>query len=108
MSIPCRLRSKTANLLSIFDGLVKSQKTRLPVIPAKAGIQYIQSLKKFWTPFFNGVTTFYEWIIFDAKNLTDSAFGQKNGPNTIAYQWAWKMLEPAFYGWFTPFPNIPY
>ena len=29
-------------LIQIIDGLVKSRKTPLPVIPAKAGIQFIQ------------------------------------------------------------------
>jgi hypothetical protein len=44
-----------------FDGLV----CILSVIPAKAGIQCSQALKNSWTPFFNGVTTFYEIINFD-------------------------------------------
>jgi hypothetical protein len=34
----------------------------LSVIPAKAGIQCSQALTNSWTPFFNGVTTFYEII----------------------------------------------
>ncbi len=29
----------------------------IAVIPAKAGIQYFQSLQKSWTPVFTGVTT---------------------------------------------------
>jgi hypothetical protein len=29
----------------IFDGIIKSQKVRFPVIPAKAGIQLFQILK---------------------------------------------------------------
>jgi hypothetical protein len=37
-----------------IDGLVKSRKCILSVIPAKAGIQCSQALKNSWTPFFNG------------------------------------------------------
>jgi hypothetical protein len=44
------------------DGLVKSRKRILFVIPAKAGIQCSRALTNSWTPFFNGVTTFYESI----------------------------------------------
>jgi hypothetical protein len=47
---------------SNIDGLVKSRKCILSVIPAKTGIQCSQALKNSWTPFFNGVTTFYEII----------------------------------------------
>jgi hypothetical protein len=46
----------------MFDGLAKSRKCILSVIPAKAGIQCSQALTNSWTPFFNGVTTFYEII----------------------------------------------
>jgi hypothetical protein len=78
------------NVLSKFDGLVKSRKCILSVIPAKAvvrravrqahgpeqsrrthypehsrrGIQCSQEVKNSWTPFFNGVTTFYEIVKF--------------------------------------------
>jgi hypothetical protein len=45
-----------------MDDLVKSRKCILFVIPAKAGIQSSQTLKNTWTPFFNGVTIFYEII----------------------------------------------
>jgi hypothetical protein len=47
---------------SRFDGLAKSRKYILAVIPAKAGIQSSQALKNTWTPFFNGVTTFCETV----------------------------------------------
>jgi len=54
-----------------IDGLVKSRKYPVPVIPAQAGIQCSQQLTKTWTPFFNGVTTFYECIkIQDSRLLT--------------------------------------
>jgi len=54
-------------LLAIkIDGLVKSQEVSFFVIPAKAGIQSrkagFNQLQNLWTPFFNGVTTFYECI----------------------------------------------
>ena len=45
-----------------FDGLVKSRKTPIFVIPAEAGIQSNQGI---WTPAFAGVTalgTFYEAV----------------------------------------------
>jgi hypothetical protein len=45
-----------------LDGLAKSRKCILSVIPAKAGIQCSQEVTTSWTPFFNGVTTFYEII----------------------------------------------
>jgi hypothetical protein len=66
---------------SNFDGFVKSRKTVFLVIPAKAGIQYIEApcsklrgmhslcifkeLQNSWTPVFTGVTTFYEVINFE-------------------------------------------
>jgi hypothetical protein len=47
-----------------FDGLVKSVKLTRTVIPAKAGIQKYQGVKKalHWPPAFAGVTTFYEVV----------------------------------------------
>jgi len=53
-----------------LDAFAKSQKRSFPVIPANpgsgsgtgAGIQCFNSLRILWTPFFNGVTTFYEII----------------------------------------------
>jgi len=45
-----------------IDEIVKSRKCPLPVIPAKAGIQCSHALTNSWTPFFNGVTTFYEIV----------------------------------------------
>jgi hypothetical protein len=47
-----------------FDAFVKSPKSPFFVIPAKAGIQCFHRVTKSWTPFFNGVTTFYEFINF--------------------------------------------
>jgi hypothetical protein len=49
------------------DVLVKNLKMRIPVIPAKAGIQSrserdYKYLRILWTPVFTGVTTFYEII----------------------------------------------
>ena len=44
------------------DGILKSRKCILFVIPTKAGIQCSQEVANSWTPFFNGVTTFYEII----------------------------------------------
>jgi hypothetical protein len=48
---------------TILDAFVKSPKSPFFVIPAKAGIQCFHRVTKSWTPFFNGVTTFYEFII---------------------------------------------
>jgi len=50
-----------------FDELVKSRKTPFFVIPAKAGIQFIQLVTKFLGSSFTGVTTFYETIKFCFK-----------------------------------------
>jgi hypothetical protein len=52
-------------LLIKFDELVKSRKLPFYVIPAKAGIQSFQSVRRTWTPVFTGVTTFYETVKFD-------------------------------------------
>ena len=56
-----------------FDGLVKSLKRRIPVIPANPGSgpgqapesSYFKFLKILWTPVSTGVTTFYENIKID-------------------------------------------
>ena len=56
-----------------FDGIVKSQKVRFPVIPANPGSgpgqapesSYFKHLKILWTPVFTGVTTFYEIVNFE-------------------------------------------
>ena len=50
---------------SILDGLAKSVKRRISVIPVKAGIQLFKYLKILWTPVSTGVTTFYEFIILE-------------------------------------------
>jgi len=64
-----------------FDGLVKSLKRRIPVIPANPGSgpgqapesSYFKFLKILWTPVSTGVTTFYEIIKFGKnwKNLSE-------------------------------------
>jgi len=56
-----------------FDGIVKSLKRRISVIPANPGSgpgqapesSYLKYLKILWTPVFTGVTTFYENIKFE-------------------------------------------
>jgi len=49
----------------IFDEFVKSPKGPFFVIPAYEPESIIfKELQKTWTPFFNGVTTFYETINF--------------------------------------------
>jgi hypothetical protein len=40
----------------------KARKSLLLVIPAKAGIQYFNTLREHWTPAFAGLTTFCEII----------------------------------------------
>jgi hypothetical protein len=60
-SSSCRKTNWEAMTINL-DGLVKSRKYILSVIPAKAGIQCSQEVKNSWTPFFNGVTTFYEIV----------------------------------------------
>ncbi len=57
-----------------LDGLVKSRKCILSVIPAKAGIQCSQALANSWTPFFNGVTTSYEILRVRARAKITSHF----------------------------------
>jgi hypothetical protein len=47
---------------STVDGLLRSLKRRISVIPEKAGIQLFQDLKILWTPVSTGVTTFYDPI----------------------------------------------
>ena len=49
--------------LNIGDGLVKSLKRLLSVIPAQAGIQYFHAVRILWIPVFTGMTTFYDFII---------------------------------------------
>ncbi len=44
------------------DELVKSQKTPLVVIPAKAGIQSYQLVPARWTLLFFRIATFYETV----------------------------------------------
>ena len=44
------------------DGLVKSLKRPLSVIPAQAGIQYFHVVRILWIPVFTGMTTFYDSI----------------------------------------------
>jgi len=54
------------------DGFVKSRKIPFSVIPAPHQVRdklqpessIFKELQKTWTPFFNGVTTFYETINF--------------------------------------------
>jgi hypothetical protein len=75
-SIASSLKQFATFRFAIFDGLVKSQKIPFPVIPAKAGIQCFQAVadhldsgfhrSTIWTPVFTGVTTFYEFIIFES------------------------------------------
>jgi hypothetical protein len=60
-----------------FDEAVRSRKTPFSVIPAKPGSGPGQApessvynvLRKVWTPFFNGVTAFYQRIKFDWYSL---------------------------------------
>jgi hypothetical protein len=60
---PARFIGLPSNIAqSKVDGLAKSRKCSLSVIPAKAGIQCSQEVTNSWTPFFNGVTTFYEIV----------------------------------------------
>jgi hypothetical protein len=51
-----------------IDGLVKSRKCILSVIPAKAGIQCSQEVINSCAPLFNGVTSFYEIIKITSQN----------------------------------------
>ena len=50
---------------TIYDGLVKSLRSLLSVIPAQAGIQYFHLVRILWIPVFTGMTTFYESIIYE-------------------------------------------
>ena len=50
-------------MICSLDGLVKSLKRLLSVIPAQAGIQSFRYLELPWIPVFTGMTTFYEFII---------------------------------------------
>ena len=54
---------------SKFDGLVKSLKRPLSVIPAQAGIQYFHVVRILWIPVFTGMTTFYDSIKFQNPNV---------------------------------------
>jgi hypothetical protein len=57
-------------MASTIDGVVKSRKSTMNVIPANPGSgpgqapvsRNIRWLQKHWTPAFAGVTTFYEFI----------------------------------------------
>ncbi len=50
------------SVILMNDGLVTSRESTADVIPAKAGIQEYQPVKKHWTPAFAGVTTFCGFI----------------------------------------------
>ena len=57
------------------DGLVKSRKISLFVIPVKTGIQLYHMDTAVWTPVFTGVTTFYEAVKVHRSGLqTDFCF----------------------------------
>ena len=47
----------------MIDGLVKSLKKPLSVIPAQAGIKYFHVVRILWIPVFTGMTTFYDSIM---------------------------------------------
>src|SRR4030042_5342069 len=61
---PLRRREEHFKLQNANDGLVKSLKSLLSVIPAQAGIQYFHIVRILWIPVFTGMTTFYESIIY--------------------------------------------
>ena len=52
-----------------YDGLVKSLKRPLSVIPAQAGIQYFRVVRILWIPVFTGITTFYDSINIGMPNV---------------------------------------
>jgi hypothetical protein len=56
--------------------LMVSQKVEHAVFPAKAGIQCSPARINSWTPFFNGVTTYYESISLQPKYLGSSSVFQ--------------------------------
>jgi hypothetical protein len=55
---------------------LKSKKTLVFVIPAKAVIRFFKQLQIFWTPAFAGVTTFYEIV----KINTERSLMFRRGP----------------------------
>jgi hypothetical protein len=44
------------------ESLVRSRKSAFPGISVHTGIKFFNNLKRSWTPFFNGVTSFYDFI----------------------------------------------
>jgi hypothetical protein len=57
----------------MIDGLVKSPKGSFFVIPAyEPESSIFKELQKTWTPFFNGVTAFYEGIILPKYNARNT------------------------------------
>jgi hypothetical protein len=56
-----------------IDAPVKRRKTPFSVIPAKAGIQFFQTVTKHWPPVSTEVTTFHG-IVNIEKQLCDRMF----------------------------------
>jgi len=82
----CRSQREFPVLMNT-DGFVKNLKPASFVIPILdlvrddgAGIHYFKDLHKNWTPFFNGVTTFYETIRFTSLKENDTAPAGRSYP----------------------------